>query len=118
MASSRTALVLIEDGRATADHRALGDRALQQTAPVTDGVPADDVLEEDHLAGGGPDVPDGPPAAIAGQDPQDQIGIRQIRQQLPVAHQQLQPIDARLAESRLGPQPVAEGARHKHEPTG
>jgi len=87
----------------------LGEGLVQQRAVPPVQAPAHDIVEEDHRPGGGADVSRRVPPALGRRDPQDEVGEGQVRQELPVAEQQMQPLRIRGVQVSLLSKHVVQG---------
>ena len=73
------------------------------------GEGADHVVRERGGPGGGAHLGDGQPAgAVLGRCPQDQVGERQVGEELPVRHQRVQVLDVGLTEAGMAPGQVVQ----------
>lgn len=108
-------VIPVEDWAGSPDHGTLVMGPLEQLGPIPDGVLPDDIFKEDHLAGVGSHVPDGAPTPVNDPDPQHEVGEREVCEQLPVAHEQVDPLDGARVEFGVPSQLLGKGAGHGPE---
>src|SRR5690606_28559494 len=88
----------------------VGQRLGTDVVEVTGHERAHEVVQQRGRTRGGADLGCRPhPLLLGVGDPQHQIAERQVRDDLPVGHQRLQPVDLRLGERGLGVGDVFEG---------
>ena len=96
-------VVVIQQGAAASKDRALGQGAIQQSRTVAERL----------LPGVGPHMRHRTPLAAPHPHPQHEVGEGEVREQLPVAEQQMQMLDLGLGERRLAVQLFGEEAGHE-----
>ena len=75
-------------------------------------TPADDVLKMNGGTARGPGVPGCDETPRAGAHPQDQVGCRQVRDQLPIGHQLVNPVEIGLGEVDCVSEGAGQNIRH------